>query len=52
MLKYERDEKEVRQQGTKRGKREKKRKFLSPELDNLAYKVVKNDEKRKRNLAP
>ena len=34
MLKYERDEKEVRQQVTKRGKTEKKRKFLSPELDN------------------
>ena len=34
MLKYEMDEKEVRQQVTKRGKREKKRKFLSPKLDN------------------
>ena len=52
MLKYERDEKEVRQQVTKRGKREKKRKFLSPELDNSAYKVVKNDKERKRNLPP
>ena len=34
MLKYEMDKKEVRQQVTKRGKREKKRKFFSPELDN------------------
>ena len=34
MLKYEMDEKEVRQQVTKRGKRENKRKFFSPELDN------------------
>ena len=34
MLKYERDEKEVRQQVTKRRKIEKKRKSLSPEFDN------------------
>ena len=49
-LKYEMDEKEVRQQMTKRGKREKKRKFLSPELDNYAYKVVKKDEKKKKEF--
>ena len=34
MLKYEMDEKAVRQQVTERGKREKKRKFLPPELNN------------------
>ena len=34
ILKYEMDEKEARQRVTKRGKREKKRKYLSPELDN------------------
>ena len=48
MLKYEMDEKAVRQQVTERGKREKKRKFLPPELNNLAYKVVKSDEERKK----
>ena len=42
------DEKAVRQQVTERGKREKKRKFLPPELNNQAYKVVKSDEKRKK----
>ena len=41
-------EKAVRQQVTERGKREKKRKFLPPELNNQAYKVVKSDEKRKK----
>ena len=34
MLKYEMDEKVVRQQVTNRGKREKERKFLPPELKN------------------
>ena len=48
MLKYEMDEKAVRQQVTERGKREKKRKFLPPELNNQAYKVVKSDEERKK----
>ena len=42
------DEKAVRQQVTERGKREKKRKFLPPELNNQAYKVVKSDEERKK----
>ena len=42
------DEKVVRQQVTNRGKREKKRKFLPPELNNQAYKVVKSDEERKK----
>ena len=42
------DEKVVRQQVTKRGKREKKRKSLPPELNNQAYKVVKSDEERKK----
>ena len=40
--------KAVRQQVTERGKREKKRKFLPPELNNQAYKVVKSDEERKK----
>ena len=48
MLKYEMDEKAVRQQVTERGKREKKRKFLPPELNNQNYKVVKSDEERKK----
>ena len=48
MLKYEMDEKVVRQQVTERGKREKKRKFLPPELNNQAYKVIKSDEKGKK----
>ena len=48
MLKYKMEEKAVRQQVTERGKREKKRKFLPPELNNQAYKVVKSDEKRKK----
>ena len=56
MLKYEMDEKAVRQQMTERGKREKKRKFLPPELNNQAYKVVKSDEEikkeRKKGLPP
>ena len=52
MLKYEMDEKVVRQQVTKRGKREKKRKSLPPELNNQAYKVVKSDEERKKGLPP
>ena len=52
MLKYEMDEKAVRQQVTERGKREKKRKSLPPELNNQAYKVVKSDEERKKGLHP
>ena len=48
MLKYEMGEKAVRQQVTERGKREKKRKFLPPELNNQSYKVVKSDEERKK----
>ena len=52
MLKYEMDEKAVRQQVTERGKREKKRKSLPPELNNQAYKVVKSDEERKKDLPP
>ena len=42
------DEKAVRQKVTEKGKREKKRKFLPPELNNQAYKVVKSDEERKK----
>ena len=42
------DEKVVRQQVTKREKREKKRKSLPPELNNQAYKVAKSDEERRK----
>ena len=45
MLKYERDEKEVRQQVTKRGEREKKRKF-SPQ--SLIIKIIKSSKVTKK----
>ena len=50
MLKYERDEKEVRQQVTKRGKREKKRKFSPQSLTIKSIKsskVTKKERKKK-----
>ena len=53
MLKYEMDEKAVRQQVTKRGKREKKRKF-SPQ--SLTIKIIKSSKvtkkERKKDLPP
>ena len=53
MLKYEMDEKEVCQQVTKRGEREKKRKF-SPQ--GLIIKIIKSSKvtkkERKRDLPP
>ena len=53
MLKYERDEKEVRQQMTKRGKREKKRKFSPQSRTIKSIKSSKMRKKeRKRNLPP
>ena len=45
MLKYEMDEKVVRQQGTNRGKREKKRKF-SPQ--SLTIKIIKSSKVTKK----
>ena len=45
MLKYEMDEKEVRQQVTKRGKKEKKRKF-SPQ--SLTIKIIKSSKVTKK----
>ena len=45
MLKYEMDEKVVRQQVTNRGKREKKRKF-SPQ--NLTIKIIKSSKVTKK----
>ena len=45
MLKYEMDEKEVRQQVTNRGKREKKRKF-SPQ--SLTIKIIKSSKVTKK----
>ena len=54
MLKYEMDEKAVRQQVTERGKREKKRKFLPQSLITKLIKSSKvtKKEKKKRELPP
>ena len=53
MLKYERDEKEVRQQVTKRGEKEKKRIF-SPHI--LIIKIIKSSKvtkkEREKDLPP
>ena len=46
MLKYEMDEKAVRQQVTERGKREKKRKFLPPQ--SLITKLIKSSKVTKK----
>ena len=48
MLKYEMDEKAVRQQVTERGREKRKGSFFPPELNNQAYKVVKSDEERRK----
>ena len=53
MLKYERNEKEIRRQVTKRGKREKKRKFSPQSWTIKSIKSSKMTKKeRKRNLPP
>ena len=52
MLKYEMDEKVVRQQVTKRGKREKKRKFSPQSLTIKIIKSSKVTEERKKGLPP
>ena len=50
MLKYEMDEKEVRQQVTNRGKRENKRKFSPQSLIIKLIKSSKVTKKEKRDL--
>ena len=45
MLKYERDEKEVRQQVTKRGERERRKTKFSPQ--SLIIKIIKSSKSKK-----